>query len=60
MYKINFYHKIGTETEPFQHQATITLHGHHRSKEFPIYGVKSIAVRTGRLELHGEKHPPPK
>lgn len=46
--------QIGTESEPFQHQAVITLHGHLRSLEMPIYGAKSLGVRNGTLELHGE------
>ncbi|XP_013405337.2 fibrocystin-L [Lingula anatina] len=49
--------QVGTEQEPFQHNAIITLFGHHRSKELPIYGTKNIAVRDGRLELHGQHVP---
>ncbi|KAH3704518.1 hypothetical protein DPMN_079574 [Dreissena polymorpha] len=45
--------QVGTEEEPFQHKGIITLHGHHRSKELPIYGTKVIAVRNGTLDLHG-------
>ena len=46
--------QVGTEEEPFQHQATITLHGNLRSKELPIYGAKVLGVRNGNLDLHGE------
>ncbi|CAH1247131.1 PKHD1L1 [Branchiostoma lanceolatum] len=45
--------QVGTEEDPFQHQATITLHGNLRSKELPIYGAKVLAVREGTLDLHG-------
>ncbi|XP_042639560.1 fibrocystin-L [Orycteropus afer afer] len=45
--------QIGTETSPFQHKAVITLHGHLRSPELPIYGAKTLAVREGVLDLHG-------
>ncbi|XP_033758550.1 fibrocystin-L-like [Pecten maximus] len=45
--------QIGTEEEPFQSKAFITLHGHTLSTELPIYGNKVLAVRSGRLELHG-------
>ena len=46
--------EIGTEEEPFEHHAKITIHGHVRSKELPVYGTKSIALRTGYLGLHGK------
>ena len=45
---------VGTEEEPFKHKATITIHGHVRSKEIPVYGAKSIALREGYLGLHGQ------
>ncbi|KAK2095397.1 Fibrocystin-L [Saguinus oedipus] len=45
--------QIGTETSPFQHKAIITLHGHLRSPELPVYGAKTLAVREGILDLHG-------
>ncbi|XP_032616164.1 fibrocystin-L [Hylobates moloch] len=45
--------QIGTETSPFQHKAVITLHGHLRSPELPVYGAKTLAVREGILDLHG-------
>lgn len=47
--------RIGESPErPFQHKATITIHGHVRSTELPIYGAKSISVRNGSLELYGK------
>uniref|UniRef100_UPI00193AC945 fibrocystin-L-like n=1 Tax=Styela clava TaxID=7725 RepID=UPI00193AC945 len=49
--------QVGTEDEPFQHKAIITLHGHLRSIELPIYGTKTIAVRDGMLDLHGKYVP---
>ncbi|XP_053415184.1 fibrocystin-L isoform X2 [Nycticebus coucang] len=45
--------QIGTEASPFQHKAVITLHGHLRSPELPVYGAKTLAVRAGTLDLHG-------
>ena len=45
--------EVGTEEEPFLHKATITLHGHPKSPELPVYGAKVIAVREGTLDLHG-------
>ncbi|XP_045717230.1 fibrocystin-L [Phyllostomus hastatus] len=45
--------QIGTEGSPFQHRAVITLHGHLRSPELPVYGAKTLAVREGVLDLHG-------
>jgi len=45
--------QIGTEEEPFQHKGIITMYGQVRSKELPVYGAKTLAVRHGTLELHG-------
>ena len=45
---------LGTEDEPFEQNALITIHGHVRSTELPVYGAKSIALRTGYLGLHGK------
>lgn len=44
---------VGTEEAPFQHDATIEMHGQLRSPELPIYGAKCLAVREGELNLHG-------
>ena len=47
--------RIGESPEkPFQHKATMTIHGHVRSTELPIYGAKSVSVRNGSLELYGK------
>ena len=45
---------VGTEEKPFEHKAIITLHGNVTSKELPVYGAKSISLRTGYLGLHGQ------
>ncbi|XP_058475058.1 PKHD1 like 1, tandem duplicate 1 [Solea solea] len=45
--------QIGQEGAPFQHKAIITLHGHLRSPEIPVYGAKTLGVREGVLDLHG-------
>ena len=44
---------VGTEAEPFVHQALITLHGTPVSREIPVYGAKSISCRECTLDLHG-------
>ena len=46
--------EIGTEDEPYLSEAQITLHGHVRSIELPIYGAKVLAVTHGRLDMHGK------
>ncbi|XP_038580507.1 PKHD1 like 1, tandem duplicate 1 [Micropterus salmoides] len=51
--------QIGQEGAPFQHKAIITLHGHLRSPELPVYGTKTLAVREGVLDLHGIPVPVP-
>ncbi|KAK7898488.1 hypothetical protein WMY93_019341 [Mugilogobius chulae] len=51
--------QIGTEEKPFQHKATITLHGNLRSPEIPVYGAKTLGVREGTLDLHGIPIPVP-
>lgn len=32
--------QIGTEEEPYDSKATITMHGHVRCTEMPIFGCK--------------------
>ncbi|XP_036421459.1 fibrocystin-L-like [Colossoma macropomum] len=51
--------QIGTEDQPFQHKAIITLHGHLRSPEIPVYGAKTLGIREGVLDLHGIPIPIP-
>ena len=45
---------VGTEEKPFEHKAIITLHGNVTSQELPVYGAKSLSLRTGYLGLHGQ------
>ena len=45
--------QVGTAQQPFMHKAVITMHGHARSKELPIYGSKVIGLRNGTLDMHG-------
>jgi hypothetical protein len=45
---------VGTDATPFPGRATITLHGPPDSRELPLYGAKVVAVREGRLVLHGQ------
>ncbi|XP_062600839.1 fibrocystin-L-like [Saccostrea cucullata] len=47
--------QVGSSDAPFPNKAKITLHGHVRSKELPVYGTKMIGVRNGSLELHGQR-----
>ena len=44
---------VGTEDDPFLHEAQITLHGSPVSAELPLYGAKVIACRRCTLDLHG-------
>ena len=48
---------VGSAEQPYQHRALITVHGHVRSKELPVYGAKSLSLREGFLGLYG-KHIP--
>ena len=36
--------QVGTAEMPFQHQANITMHGHLRSIELPIFGSKVMQL----------------
>ena len=47
------YLEIGTEEFPYDSRLTITMHGDEFTPALPIYGNKVIAVRYGRLEMHG-------
>ncbi|XP_041373046.1 fibrocystin-L-like isoform X2 [Gigantopelta aegis] len=49
--------QVGTREVPFQHKGIITMYGHLRSPELPLYGAKTIAVRNGTLDLHGKFTP---
>jgi hypothetical protein len=45
--------QVGTESQPFLHEAYITIHGTRASYEIPVYGAKCLGVRNGILDLHG-------
>ncbi len=45
--------QIGTEAQPFTHNAAITMYGQVRSIELPIFGAKVIGVRNGTIDIHG-------
>ncbi|KAI6655737.1 Fibrocystin-L-like [Oopsacas minuta] len=47
------YMQIGTEEEPFSHEAIITLYGNILDPEIPLYGAKVLAIRQGGLDMHG-------
>merc|ERR1712106_1198644 len=49
--------EIGTEEEPYESKAIITMHGNTRCTEMPVFGCKYIGVRNGTLEFHGEYVP---
>jgi hypothetical protein len=46
--------QVGTASNPFQHNAAITMYGSVRSIELPIFGSKVLALRNGTLDLHGK------
>eukprot|EP00731_Ephydatia_muelleri_P028251 Em0019g1124a len=46
--------QVGTEQQPYTNKAEIVLYGHVLSTELPVYGAKTLAVREGTLELHGQ------
>ncbi|KAF6774973.1 hypothetical protein AHF37_05105 [Paragonimus kellicotti] len=43
---------IGSEEMPFMKKATITLLGHARDPELPVYGAKVLALRSGEIDIH--------
>ncbi|CAF3773857.1 unnamed protein product [Rotaria sp. Silwood1] len=45
--------QVGTESTPFQHRGIITMYGHLRSIELPIFGAKVLALREGTVDMHG-------
>lgn len=45
--------QVGSQQAPFNHKATITIHGSSVSTELPIYGAKVMAVRNGSVEMFG-------
>ena len=53
--------EIGTEEEkyPAESKAIITMHGHTRCVEMPVFGCKVIGVRNGTIDFHGDYVPVP-
>ncbi|XP_076825074.1 fibrocystin-L-like [Clavelina lepadiformis] len=51
--------QVGTEAEPYKGKAEIVMYGQLRSKELPIYGEKTLGLRSGTLDLHGRHIPNP-
>ena len=53
--------EIGTEEEkyPAESKAIITMHGHTRCIEMPVFGCKVIGVRNGTIDFHGDYVPVP-
>lgn len=49
---------IGTESDPYINDITITIHGNRDSPALPNYGNKFIAVRNGVLDIHGDPRTP--
>jgi len=46
--------KVGTADDPFQNtKATITMHGHVKQLELPVYGTKVLAARNAEIDMHG-------
>ena len=43
---------MGTRERPFQHRATITLHGTRRAYEIPVYGAK-VGAAAGTAASQG-------
>ncbi|CAL8085254.1 unnamed protein product [Calicophoron daubneyi] len=50
--------EIGTEENPHKSKATITLYGHAREKQLPLFGSKVLAVNNGSLTIFGEPPSP--
>nr|ACD54600.1 fibrocystin-like protein [Adineta vaga] len=46
--------QIGTESDPFQHRAVITMYGYLDSDILPVFGSKVLGVRNGILDMHGK------
>ena len=48
---------VGTEEEPYENKAIITMHGNVRCTEMPVFGCKVIGIREGSLDIHGKYVP---
>lgn len=49
---------IGSPSSPYPGKARITLHGPPDSRELPLYGAKTIAVRDGNVSMSGQPKTP--
>ena len=45
--------EIGTEEDPFLSKTEVVLYGHVLSTEIPVYGAKTLALRSGTIDMHG-------
>ena len=46
--------EVGTQDKPFLKKTQIVLYGHVLSTEIPIYGAKTLALRRGSIDMHGQ------
>ena len=44
---------MGTEAQPHTQKLEIILYGNKGDQEIPLYGKKMIALRDGKLLMHG-------
>ena len=44
---------VGSAANPFAHNCTITLHGHHTTPQLPIFGIKLLGLTRGKIFMHG-------
>ncbi|KAI3389358.1 hypothetical protein SNEBB_007570 [Seison nebaliae] len=47
--------EIGTEEKPYMASGKITMFGHLRSTELPLFGSKTLALREGTIDIHGKE-----
>ncbi|KAI3389747.1 hypothetical protein SNEBB_006210 [Seison nebaliae] len=47
--------EIGTEEKPYVASGKITMFGHLRSTEMPLFGSKTLALRKGTIDIHGKE-----
>ena len=47
--------EVGTEANPFLSKTQIVLYGHVLSTEIPVYGAKTLALRSGEIHMHGKR-----
>jgi len=51
----NGFMQVGTKEFPYTSKLTITMHGEEYDPYIPLYGNKVLAVRYGRLDMHGQE-----